>query len=129
MTIVLDKAQELADAISSCEELSQLKTAAQQVEGDETATNMIGRLQEKQEVIRRAASTGLELPEEQIGELKELQAQIGDIPAVREFNLAQGKFNQLMEQVNNIIAHALSDGEPGDDPGSANGGHSCGCGG
>ncbi|GBE57491.1 hypothetical protein BMS3Abin01_00411 [bacterium BMS3Abin01] len=129
MTVVLDKAQELADAISSCEELSQLKEAAQQVEGDETATSMIGRLQEKQEVIRRAASTGLELPEEQIGELKELQAQIGDIPAVQEFNQAQGKFNQLMEQVNNIIAHALSDGEPGDDPEVANGGHSCGCGG
>lgn len=128
MTIVLDKAQELADAISGCEELSQLKEAAQQVEGDETATSMIGRLQEKQEVIRRAASTGLELPEEQIGELKALQAQIGDIPAVKEFNQAQGKFNQLMEQVNNIIAHALSDGEPGDDPGAANGGHSCGCG-
>jgi cell fate (sporulation/competence/biofilm development) regulator YlbF (YheA/YmcA/DUF963 family) len=128
MASVLEKAQELADAISGCEELTDLKTAAEQVEGDETATQMIGRLQEKQEVIRRAASSGLELPEEQIAELKDLQSQIGDIPAVREFNVAQGKFNRLMEQVNSIIAHALSDDEPGDDPDPADCGPGCSCG-
>lgn len=125
MSIVLEKAQELADAIADCDELVDLRDAAEKVEVDETATSMISRLQEKQEVIRRAASTGLELPEEQISELKDLQTRIGEIPAVQDFNLAQGKFNTLMEQVNSIIAGALSDGESeqGDDCGPG-----CSCG-
>ncbi len=125
MSIVLEKAQELADAIAGSDELVELRDAAQKVEVDETATSMIGRLQEKQEVIRRAASSGLELPEEQISELKDLQTKISDIPTVQDFNVAQGKFNKLMEQVNSIIAGALSDGEEpaqGDDCGG------CGCG-
>lgn len=112
MSIVLDKAQELADAISDCDELVELREAAEKVEDDEAATSMIERLQEKQEIVRRAASSGLELPDEQISELKRLQGQIGDIESVRDFNLAQGSFNKLMEDVNNIIAQALS----GDDP-------------
>ncbi len=126
MSIVLEKAQELAEAICDCEELSDLREAAEQVEGDETATHMIGRLQEKQDIIRRAASTGLELPDEQISELKELQTQIGDIPSVQDFNLAQGKFNRLMEDVNNIIAGALSNEGP--DGGEDSHDDGCGCG-
>lgn len=128
MSIVLEKAQELAEAIADSDELVELRDAAEKVEVDETATSMIGRLQEKQEVVRRAASSGLELPEEQISELKDLQVKIGDIPTVQDFNVAQGKFNTLMEQVNGIIAGALSDGEPEQDEGCAPG-PGCGCGG
>jgi cell fate (sporulation/competence/biofilm development) regulator YlbF (YheA/YmcA/DUF963 family) len=128
MSIVLEKARELAEAISLCDELADLRDAAEKVEGDEAATQMIERLKEKQEVVRRAASSGLELPEEQISELKNLQGEIGDIASVKEFNMAQGNFNNLMEQVNNIIATALS-GDSGEDPESGGCGHSdCGCG-
>lgn len=128
MSIVLEKAQELAEAISLCDELADLRDAAQKVEGDEAATIMIERLKEKQEVVRRAASSGLELPEDQISELKSLQGEISEIDSVREFNMAQGNFNTLMEQVNNIIATALS-GETGEEPDSSDCGHGdCGCG-
>ncbi len=116
MSVVLEKARELAEAISVCDELADLREAARIVEGDELATSMIDRLREKQEVVRRAASSGLELPEEQITELRELQGQISDIESVRRFNIAQGKFNSLMEQVNDIIAHALSGEEEGSEP-------------
>lgn len=128
MSAVIDKARELADAISDSEELTDLRDAAQKVEGDETATSMIERFREKQEVAQRAASSGLQMPDEQISDLKAMQGQINSIPSIQVFNEAQGKFNKLMEQVNTIIATALSSQEEGEGPDSCSPGSGCGCG-
>jgi cell fate (sporulation/competence/biofilm development) regulator YlbF (YheA/YmcA/DUF963 family) len=130
MSAVLDRAQELADAISDSDELEELRVAAQKLDDDEIATAAIKRFQEKQEVVRRAASSGLELPEDQISELKEIQGQISDIPAVQDFAAAQDGFNTLMSKVNDIIAASVTGTIPGeDDDGScAPGPGGCGCG-
>lgn len=142
MSIVLSKAEELAAAISDCEELGLLRVAAQKVDSDEAANAALQKFSEKQEMVQRAASSGLQLPPEQMEELQEMQAQIRDIPAIKDFATAQGSFNQLMDQVNEIISAAVMGREPGEAndcacapgdessgecaPGSGNGG-SCGC--
>jgi len=114
MPIVLSKAEELAAAISDCEELGLLREAAQKVDGDEAASAALQKFSEKQEMVQRAASSGLQLPPEQMEELQEMQAQIRDIPSIKDFATAQGSFNQLMDQVNELISAAVMGREPGD---------------
>lgn len=129
MSAVLDKAQELADAISDSEELEELRVAAERLDEDEIASAAIKQFQEKQETIRRAASSGLELPEDQISALKELQGRIGEIPAVQSFASAQDGFNMMMSKVNDIISTAVTGSIPGEEEGGSDcssGG--CGCG-
>jgi len=142
MSAVLSKAEELAAAISDCEELGLLREAAQKVDSDEAATAALQKFSEKQEMVQRAASSGLQLPPEQMEELQEMQGKIRDIPSIKDFATAQGSFNQLMDQVNEIISAAVMGREPGEAndcgcapgadsgecaPGSGNGG-GCGCG-
>ncbi|MHB9111024.1 MAG: YlbF family regulator [Thermoleophilia bacterium] len=142
MSIILSKAEELAAAISDCEELGLLREAAQKVDSDEAANAALQKFSEKQEMVQRAASSGLQLPPEQMEELQEMQAQIRDIPTIKDFATAQGSFNQLMDQVNEIISAAVMGREPGEAndcgcapgtesngecaPGAGNGG-GCGC--
>lgn len=129
MSAVLDKAQELADAISDSDELEDLRQAAERLDDDEIASAAIKQFQDKQEVIRRAASSGLELPEDQISELKELQGRISDIPTVQDFAAAQNGFNVMMSKVNDIIATAVTGITPGEEEGGSECGPGCGCGG
>ncbi|MHB1361747.1 MAG: YlbF family regulator [Thermoleophilia bacterium] len=129
MSLVLDKAQELAAAISDSEELGQLKQAAGRVDGDEAATDALKKFSEKQEMVQRAASSGLQLPPEQMEELQEMQGQIRDIPSIQDFASAQTCFNQLMDQVNQIISAAVMGREPGEGPDGHGHESSCGCGG
>lgn len=128
MSAVLDRAQELAEAISDSQELEELRVAAERLDDDEIASAAIKQFQEKQEVVRRAASSGLELPEDQINELKEMQGRIGDIPSVQDFTAAQNGFNVLMSKVNDIIAAAVTGVTPGEEEGGSECGPGCGCG-
>ncbi|MDO8736859.1 MAG: YlbF family regulator [Thermoleophilia bacterium] len=144
MSIVLSKAEELAAAISECEELGVLREAAQKVDSDEAASAALQKFSEKQEMVQRAASSGLQLPPEQMEELQEMQGQIREIPSIKDFATAQGSFNVLMDQVNEIISAAVMGREPGEvsdcgcapgtdnsgecAPGDGGNGGSCGCG-
>lgn len=128
MSAVLNKAQELADAISESDELEELRTAAERLDDDEIASAAIKQFQSKQETIRRAASSGLELPEDKISELKELQGRISDIPTVQDFAAAQNGFNMMMGKVNDIIATAVTGVVPGEEEGGSECGPGCSCG-
>lgn len=104
---VLDKARELADAISSCNELATLKQAAEKIDGDDTSAGMLREYQEKQAVARQASNAGLELPPEHAQEIQGLQQRIDNNQHIQEFAKAQGSFYSLIDQVNDIIAQAV----------------------
>jgi len=129
MSSVINRAEELASAICDCEELGLLRQAAERVDNDEAATAALQKFSEKQEMVQRAASSGLQLPPEQMEELQEMQGQIRDIPTIQDFASAQTGFNQLMDQVNEIISAAVMGREPGEVPEGHSHGSSCGCGG
>ncbi|MFA5809318.1 MAG: YlbF family regulator [Thermoleophilia bacterium] len=128
MSVIMDKAQELADAISESEQLGLLREAAEKVDNDEAATTALQKFQEKQEMVQRAASSGLQLPPEQMEELQAMQAEIRDIPSIQGFASAQTSFNELMDKVNEIISCAVTGKQPGDgsDGESCDAGCSCG---
>lgn len=104
---VLDKAQELADAISTCDELAVLKRAAERIDTDETASTMLREFQEKQATTKQAGSAGLQLPPEHTSEMQSLQGRIDSNQFIQDFAQAQGNFNDLIERVNDIIAAAV----------------------
>ena len=129
MSLVLEKAQELADAISVSDELTKLRSAAEKVDTDEKATTALKKFQEKQETIQMAARSGLELPPEQMAEMQTLQGHIQQIPSIHDFAHAQGNFNALIDKVNDIIAGAVMGVSPGSeqaDPHKHGPGCSCG---
>lgn len=126
MSEVLGKAQELADAISISEELTSLREAAELLDKDEMANATLKTFQEKQEVVQRAASSGIQLPEEQMSEMQSMQSRIRDIPTVQDFAGAQNNFNNLMSEVNDIIAAAVMGSEP--ESSGDNCGPGCSCG-
>ena len=128
MSMVVDKAEELANAISESEELVQLRQAAERVDNDEKASAALQKFSEKQEMVQRAASSGLQLPPEQMEELQEMQSQIREIPSIQDFATAQMGFNQLMDRVNDIISAAVMGREPGEGPEGHSHGSSCSCG-
>ena len=127
MSIILTKAEELAAAISDCEELGVLREAAERVDNDETASAALQKFSEKQEMVQRAASSGIQLPPEQMEELQEMQGKIRDIPSIQNFATAQTSFNQLMDSVNEIISAAVMGREPGAAPDEHSHGADCGC--
>lgn len=128
MSIILTKAEELAAAISDCEELGVLREAAERVDNDETASEALQKFSEKQEMVQRAASSGLQLPPEQMEELQEMQGKIRDIPSIQNFATAQTSFNQLMDSVNEIISAAVMGREPGESPDEHSHDSGCSCG-
>lgn len=128
MSTILDRAQELAGAISGSDELGLLRQAAEKVDSDETATVALQKFQEKQEMVQRAASSGLQLPPEQMEELQSMQTEIRDIPSIQDFAAAQTSFNELMDKVNDIISTAVTGKQPGNGPDEQECGPSCGCG-
>jgi|SRR5659263_83453 len=128
MSTILTKAEELAAAISDCEELGVLREAAERVDNDETASEALQKFSEKQEMVQRAASSGLQLPPEQMEELQEMQGKIRDIPSIQNFATAQTSFNQLMDSVNEIISAAVMGRESGAAPDEHSHGSDCGCG-
>lgn len=128
MSVILDKAQELADAISASEELVLLREAAEKVDNDEAATTALHKFQEKQEMVQRAASSGLQLPPEQMEELQAMQGEIRDIPTIQGFATAQTSFNELMDKVNEIISCAVMGKQAGDGPDGESCGTGCSCG-
>ncbi len=128
MSAVLGKAEALAAAISESEELGLLRQAAERVDNDEIAAAALQKFSEKQEMVQRAASSGLQLPPEQMEGLQEMQGKIRDIPSIQDFASAQTSFNQLMDRVNEIISAAVMGREPGESPDGHGQGSDCGCG-
>lgn len=104
---VLDKAQQLAEVISSCDELEVLRRAAEQIDADDKASAMLKEFQAKQATAEQAHASGIELPREQIVEIQAMQAQIHEYQCIQDFAKAQGNFNDLMNRVNDIIAAAV----------------------
>lgn len=104
---VLDKAQQLAEEISGCEELAVLRRAAEEIDADNEASEMLKEFQQKQATAEQAHASGIELPREQIIEIQALQAQIHEYQCIQDFAKAQGNFNDLMNRVNDIIAAAV----------------------
>ncbi|AGB40924.1 hypothetical protein Halha_0963 [Halobacteroides halobius DSM 5150] len=118
---IMEKAQNLADAIVNSEEYSNLRDAEAEVSKDESAQQLLQQYQAEQRKLQMAQMNGQEVNEDMKNDLQALQAKMQENTKVKELMDAQQKFNKVMETVNKVISGALSPEEENDAEGCGGG--------
>lgn len=131
---IMEKANELAEAIANCDELAAMRDAELAMHRDPEAVKIIGEFQQKQQVVFNAQMGGGELSDQDRKEVEEIETKMSDNPAIRAYMDASDKFESLLKSVNLVIARAISGDESSCGCGSSCGsdcgpecGPSCGC--
>lgn len=111
MRDVMLKAQELAQAILDSSIYQRMHTAEMQMTGDEGATQAIATFMEKRQAVEKL------LGEENVDrdalaaagkEMEEAEKALDEQTAVKEVQAARNDFNQMMENVNQILRLMIS---------------------
>jgi len=122
---VIDKAKELGMALSSSNELKEMRDAEMMMMQNPEAQEIIKAFNEKREMFREVQKQGQELTESQKMQAEELESKMLDNPYIFNFFSAQQNFEKILEQINAIIGDAIGGGSgcgcDSDDCGS------CGC--
>ncbi len=109
---IKEKAQELAQEIINSPEYQQMKDAEQAVMNDEDASDLMEELESAQKRVQMAQMNGQEIDQSQQKKIQNLKAKMQQNPEIKDFLQAQQNFNQIMEDVNEIISNALQGKDP-----------------
>lgn len=132
--LIMEKANELAEALTESEELANMRKAELVMNSDPEAEKIIAEFQVKQKQVYELQMRGGELSDQDKQEIEAIEGKMNGNAAIRSYMEATDKFENLLKSVNMIITRALS-GENqgcgcGSDCGSDCGpecGPSCGC--
>lgn len=135
MSVVLDKAKDLAEAIVASEELETMRTAEVAMGNDPDAIAIVQEFQNTQRAIYEKQAAGDELTEAEQTSVKAIEEKMEGNAHIKAYLDAQMKFENLLQGVNFIISQAISGGDGGgcdcgSDCGSDCGpecGSGCGC--
>jgi len=105
---ILEKAYELGQEISTSKELNEMKNAEMAMMQDEAAQQIIKEFNEKQKVYLEIQRKGEQLSATQKEDVEELERKMLDNPLIYQFFAAQQNFEKVLEEINNIIAKAIS---------------------
>jgi cell fate (sporulation/competence/biofilm development) regulator YlbF (YheA/YmcA/DUF963 family) len=108
---VLDRARELGAEILESSELLEMRNAEQVMLNDKEAQKLIQEFKDKQKDYQMIKSKGEELTESQQQEVDDLESRMLDNPLILDYFRAQQNFENMLEEINNIIAGAISGGE------------------
>jgi len=104
---IKEKATELATAIKESEEFKGLQSARARVKLDPNAFDLLQKLQESQEKIMGLQQQGQSITPDIIEELRALESQMQLNLTLKHMVEAQQKFEDLMGEVNQILAENL----------------------
>lgn len=124
MSVVLDKAKDLAEAIASSEEIETMRKHEITMGNDPEAIAIVQEFQTTQRALYEKQSNGTELTEEEKGQVKDIEAKMEANENIRNYLDAQLKFENLLQGVNFIISQAISGDQSQD--GGCNCGSDCG---
>lgn len=122
---IMNKAQELGDAIVASEEFEALKNAEKEMQADESAQKILQEFQAKQRMAQMAQMNGKGVSEDMQKEIQALQAQMQENAKIKQFMEKQQDFNQIMQQVNDVLTTAMQGEEEGCAEGDSCGGGCC----
>lgn len=105
---VYDKANELARALKTSEEVTVYKAALDKVEKNETSKRMLDDFRKKQMELYTLQMQGLEIPKEQIDSLNNLASVITMNQDIKILLEAEYKFSKLMDDIMKIIGEAVN---------------------
>ncbi len=120
--VITEKAQELGAAIRDTEEAMTLRTAEANLEKDQKSLKLITDFQNIFEKVQNARNNGESVADKDLNLFEELQEKVNVDQTIQAYFSAQQRFNQLLQQVNNVINQSLSGECP---PSSCNGCSGC----
>lgn len=134
MSDVLEKAKDLADAITACPEINKLKDAEVVMGQDAAAQEIIAEFTKLQGEFQQTMDQGKELSADQEKARDALEAKMEGNSSIKSYFDAQQAFEGMLQTINMLIGRAISgDSECGSDCGSDCGpgcdcsSNSCGC--
>mgnify|MGYP001064788354 FL=1 len=104
---VTEKAQELGSALRETEEATILRAAEMNLDNDPESLKLITEFQKSFQKIQNARTTGENINSEELEAFNELQEKVNVDKNIQAYFAAQQRFNQLLQQVNNIINQVL----------------------
>lgn len=107
MSLVLERARQLAKAMESSDEYTSYRKALAELEQHEAARLMWDDFQKRQAAIQRARLSGEDVSEEQIKDLERGYDILMMNPYVRDVVIAEFKFTQLFAEVQKTIGEAV----------------------
>lgn len=133
MREVMQKAQELAEAIVESSVYQRMHAAELQVNKDEEAVKAVAAFVEKRQAVENVLAQS-DMDHEQLArvgeEMEEAEKRLNEVPLVKEMQEARKEFTQMMENVNRILRLVVTgetdDGCSGDCSSCSGGCESCG---
>ena len=107
MSLVLERARQLAKALGECDEYLSYKKSLEELEKHEAARIMWTDFQKRQAEIQRARLSGEEVPEARIKELERSYEILMMNPYIRDVIAAEFRFTHLFADVQRIIGEAV----------------------
>lgn len=128
MSDVIEKANELAEAIVNSSELKLMREAEMTMNNDDDAVNILDEFREQQQKVYQLQMTGQQLSDQDRLEVAAIEGKMGGNAKIKAYMEASEKFERMLQSVNQIITRALS-GDEGCDCGCDGGSCGSGCGG
>ena len=133
MREVMQKAQELAEAIVESSVYQRMHAAELQVNKDEAAVKAVAEFVEKRQAVETVLAQS-DMDHEQLArvgeEMEEAEKRLNEVPLVKEMQEARKELTQMMENVNRILRLVVTgetdDGCSGDCSGCSGGCEGCG---
>lgn len=133
MREVMQKAQELAEAIVESSIYQRMHAAELQVNKDEEAVKAVAEFVEKRQAVETVLAQS-DMDHELLArageEMEEAEKRLNEVPLVKEMQEARREFTQMMENVNRILRLVVTgetdDGCSGDCSGCSGGCEGCG---
>lgn len=125
MSLVLEKAAELAAALENCEELKDIKAKQEALRGDAEAEEMLNAFFQMQQQLYSLQEQGKEPDPEITAQFNDIQDKMEKNVAVAQFYASQAALGQVLQQVNQIITQAITGEEESCSPSQC--AHCSGC--
>ncbi|WP_426446955.1 RicAFT regulatory complex protein RicA family protein [Paenibacillus sp. S-38] len=107
---ILKKARELAEMISTSNEVQFFQKAEQQISNNDSIQTLISAIKKKQkEIVAFQSFENKKMVEKIEKEVDELQDQLDSIPIVSEFKQSQEDINYLLQLVMSVIRDSISE--------------------
>jgi cell fate (sporulation/competence/biofilm development) regulator YlbF (YheA/YmcA/DUF963 family) len=108
MSLVLEKAAELAAALENCEELKEVKAKQEALRGDAEAEEILASFFQMQQQLYTLQEQGQEPDPELTAQFNEIQDKMENNQAVAAFYNSQAALGQILQQINQIITSAIT---------------------
>ncbi|HBI26333.1 MAG TPA: hypothetical protein DDY25_01210 [Peptococcaceae bacterium] len=104
---VTEKAQELGFALRETNEAKQLQVAEMDLDNDNTSRQLIEEFQQLFQKLQKAQEDGKDIAQNELDEFNALQEKVKADNIIQNYFAAQQRFNQLLQEANNVINQVL----------------------